>query len=42
MIWYVPEIMAAMIPLFDYVLWHIFALAFLCTVPILIRDLFRR
>lgn len=42
MLWIIPDMMAAMTPMFDYVLWYILALAFICTVPILIRDIFRR
>lgn len=42
MLWIIPDMLAAMLPMFDYVLWYIFALAFLVTVPDLIRDLFRR
>lgn len=42
MLWIIPDMMAAMIPMFDYVLWYILALAFLCAVPVIIRDIFRR
>jgi len=42
MINYIIPLISKVLPIFGYVLNYVFALAFLATVPVIIRDIVRR